>query len=337
MALTDRPLCIVGQGLAGSLLGWCCERAGVPFRIVDAGHASAASRVGAGLINPLTGRRLVPTWRIAEWRDPALRFYQELERELGIPLVTPIRVHRRFRREEERARFLGRREDPAVGRWWASHDDDGIWIHDGAQIDTAGLIAELRKRWQTCGWLDERRLVTEPAAGVDDGGAVIWCLGGSVPGGFEHVPWERAPGEILQGRLPGLASGVLLNDGHWVLPGPAGWARVGATYHRDGAAAGPTTAAREELVTAARRLTGRELEVGAHEAAVRMTTADRRPVIGWHPQRAGWGVFGGLGSKGALWAPQLAQQWLGLLTAGRPVDPEVDVARFGAGRGIAGG
>jgi hypothetical protein len=42
------------------------------------------------------------------------------------------------------------------------------------------------------------------------------------------------------------------------------------------------------------------------------------------------GLINGLGSKGALWAPFLAQQWVDHLVAGRPFDPAVDVARFAA-------
>ena len=66
---------IVGQGLAGTLLAWEFERAGFSFAIADAGHGRAASGVAAGIINPITGRRLVKSWRIdarlagarAEW------------------------------------------------------------------------------------------------------------------------------------------------------------------------------------------------------------------------------------------------------------------------------
>jgi len=98
----DAPLLIIGQGLAGSMLGWACEQAGVAFRIVDRGHDTAASRVGAGLVSPLTGRRLVPTWRFAEWRDEVVAIYRELERELGVPLLREVRfiASRGMRRSE---------------------------------------------------------------------------------------------------------------------------------------------------------------------------------------------------------------------------------------------
>ena len=157
---------------------------------------------------------------------------------------------------------------------------------------------------------------------------IVWCVGAGVAPGFDFLPAERSKGEILLGRLPGLTPDVLLNDGRWVLPGPGGAARVGATYDRIAFDPAPTPAGREELLAACGRLTGTALEVAAHEAAVRVTTPDRRPVIGWHPQQPRVGFFGGLGSKGALWAPVLARQWLELLLAGRAVEPAVDIARY---------
>ncbi|HYD83061.1 MAG TPA: hypothetical protein VEA63_03390, partial [Opitutus sp.] len=57
-------LLIVGQGLAGTLLAWELERAGLTFEIADEGHGRAASRVAAGIINPITGQRLVKSWRV---------------------------------------------------------------------------------------------------------------------------------------------------------------------------------------------------------------------------------------------------------------------------------
>ena len=61
---------IAGQGLAGTLLAWALERAGREFLIYDPGHEESASRVGAGLVNPVTGERWTsaPGWASGETR-----------------------------------------------------------------------------------------------------------------------------------------------------------------------------------------------------------------------------------------------------------------------------
>ena len=59
-----------------------------------------------------------------------------------------------------------------------------------------------------------------------------------------------------------------------------------------------------------------------------MTSPDKHPVVGRSPVDPRFGIFNGLGSKGALLAPGLARQWVNHLTEAVPFDPAVDVKRF---------
>lgn len=314
------------------MLGWACERAGVAFRIVDRGHAAAASRIGAGLVSPLTGRRLVPTWRFGEWRDEALATYRALEQALGMPLVRELRLRRLYRDDAERKRFGARLDAPEVAAWVESVDDEGLWLRGAFQVDTAAVIAGLRERWWGRGWLEET--TAAPAEGEP---MVVWCTGADVGAVFPEVPWEPSLGQLLEGALDGLEPKVVRNDGQWLLPVGAGRARVGATFEREFAAVAPTTAGRAWLQAAARRLGGRELaEPIVASAGLRVTVPDRRPVVGWHPEQSERGVFAGLAAKGALWAPVLARQWVSGGWGERGLDPEARLERFWAkGSGVS--
>ena len=66
---------IIGQGLAGSLLGWQLIQDGQRVLVIDDGHRSAASRVAAGIINPITGQRLVKSWHVDQFLPEAEKFY----------------------------------------------------------------------------------------------------------------------------------------------------------------------------------------------------------------------------------------------------------------------
>jgi glycine/D-amino acid oxidase-like deaminating enzyme len=99
-----RPdILIVGQGLAGSLLAWELECAGISFVIADRGHSTAATLAAAGIINPITGRRLAKSWRIDVFHPFARATYRALERALGVTLWREMRVRRFFADERERA------------------------------------------------------------------------------------------------------------------------------------------------------------------------------------------------------------------------------------------
>lgn len=320
------PLLIIGQGLAGTLLGHACERAGLEFKIADAGHDRAASRVGAGIINPITGQRIVKSRGIDELRGPALETYRELESVLGVPLVREMRVRRFFRDEEEWRIFGKKSASGELAPYAGEADADGFWIEGALRVDTAALIAAARKRWLAAGKLREERIrISDALAEYEQ---VIACTGADGADGADGL--ARATGEILRVATEGLDPDVILNRGHWLLPTGAGEARVGATYARGESDA---AAARAELERSAAELLGRRaFAVTAQESGVRVTAPDRYPVAGWTHDVPRLGVFNALGSKGALLAPWVARQWAAQLRDGTGFASEVDAGRFSRAR-----
>src|SRR5689334_7323640 len=74
---------IVGQGLAGTWLSWWLHCAGVSFHLIDKPERGGASMRAAGLVNPVTGRRMVTTWMINELLPFTFDSYGELGLFLG--------------------------------------------------------------------------------------------------------------------------------------------------------------------------------------------------------------------------------------------------------------
>lgn len=319
---------IVGQGLAGSLVAWACERKGLAFEISDPGHASASSRVGAGIINPITGQRIVKSWRVDELLPKALQTYREIEKALGEPLIYPLRVRRFCRSEHERQVAAAKQARGELDPYVVSWDEEAFWIEDAYRIDLIKLIDGLRRRWISSGNLVETEVTDFPLH--NDRSLTIWCTGAGELRSprFAFARLQAAKGEILEVAVGTLTPGVILNDGHWVLPLGDGRARVGATFERAFEGLEPTQAGRDILMTSACRLIGADFQVTGQTAGIRVTTSDKRPVVGRHPQEEQHGILNGLGSKGALLAPWLAEQWAAHLTTGAPFDVSVEVGRF---------
>src|SRR5215213_4280553 len=74
---------IVGAGLAGTTLAWQLRRRGRSVLVLDRETGGAASRVAAGLVTPVTGKRLARSWRWDELFPAAVAFYREVEAEHG--------------------------------------------------------------------------------------------------------------------------------------------------------------------------------------------------------------------------------------------------------------
>lgn len=317
---------IVGQGIAGTLLAWACEKRGIECQIFDKGHASSASRVGAGLVSPLTGLRLAPTWRFAEWEEGARRVYREIEDELGVQLVWPLRLRRIYRNDRQRERMEARLGEPEVAAWVESADAEGVWLRGAFRVDTARLIAALRARWREQGKLIERSVLPEEG----DERPTIWCVGAGVTTSWAAaVKWELSKGELLTGEIAGIADDVVCNDGEWILPLGKARVRVGATFNRDDLQLVATAEAESKLRAAAERLSGGTVITGASmDVGLRVNVSDRRPVVGWEDASRQRGIFGGMAAKGALWAPILAEQWATDGLVGNLLEGEVDPNRF---------
>lgn len=317
---------IVGQGLAGTLLGWELERVGLNFAIADPGRADTASRTGAGIINPITGRRLVKTWR-ADTLIPAARAkYRELEAALGVRLWRDLRIRRLFADEGERRAFASKRAELAA--FTGEVDASGFWIERAGWVDVAVLLTAVRERWQRRGRLQEVEI--DPIAATREYALVIDCTGGRAARGahFKEVPWEFSKGELIEIAVAGLAPDVALNQRHWVLPVGEGKAWVGATHEPGVTDSQATAAAREMLETSARTLLARPFTFVRQRAGMRVNLPDKRPVAGRHPQLPALGIVNALGAKGTLLAPYLATQWLSHLQAGRAFESEIALNRF---------
>nr|WP_305908525.1 FAD-dependent oxidoreductase [Methylomarinum sp. Ch1-1]MDP4521363.1 hypothetical protein [Methylomarinum sp. Ch1-1] len=109
---------IIGQGLAGSLLGWELIRRGQRIMLVDNGMENA-SRIAAGLINPVTGKRIVKTCQIDVLLPTALDYYAALERFFQQKFYIDKPMLRLLRNDKERQTAEKRLAEPGYSDYLA--------------------------------------------------------------------------------------------------------------------------------------------------------------------------------------------------------------------------
>ena len=147
---------IVGQGLAGTCLAWELQALGQSVVAIDRDSAVTSSRIAAGLITPITGQRLVKTWRWEELRAAAWGFYRRMETELGQPLLRETAMVKVFATEQEREYFEKRmsapeyagllREGPALPQGVAA-PLGSCELLSGGQLSVADFLSLSRDRW----------------------------------------------------------------------------------------------------------------------------------------------------------------------------------------------
>jgi len=339
---------IVGQGLAGSMLAQALLRRGRTVHVVDDGWKSASSQVAAGLMTPLTGRRFTLT------KDYPELFAAAKERLTDLGVFRPLEVYRMFVDEEQRAKGLKRTEcsscRPFIARVTSARgeldagltDEFGGALMNGAWVDLPKLLSEVRAELVAAGSLTEANFdpadVTVTADGVVwrqvQAGAIVYSDGytSAQRGPFKYLPWQPAKGEALTLRTSVADKPFILNREGWALPLGQGVWRTGTNWQWDQLDETPTEPQKEKLLRRFRSYFGQEaqVEVTAHIAGVRPCTSDNHPFMGTHPEQARTHLFGGLGPRGAVWAPLMADEMAAYLCEGRALRKECDLARFSA-------
>jgi len=99
---------IIGQGLAGSILGFELIERGQSVLLIDNAHNGSSSKVAAGIINPITGHRLNLTEGFVEYFRAALHFYQRAEYVFGRSLISDINQTRLIKNQGQANYFKKR-------------------------------------------------------------------------------------------------------------------------------------------------------------------------------------------------------------------------------------
>ncbi|PHI21636.1 FAD-dependent oxidoreductase [Lewinellaceae bacterium SD302] len=341
---------VIGQGLAGTLIGYRLEKAGKSVCYVDAPEQTSASSVAAGIINPITGRRFVKSWRIDELLPEAEKLYTELEEKLGgqfryeLPLVRTL-----FNRgdqndwdirscDEEYAPYLNSQPElstlPAITKPAFAY----AGVNRSSRID----LARLTEAYGTA-TLSAKRLLSEKVDYqkliVNDKGisygpikakAVIFCEGWRARHNpwFSYLPHRGAKGEVLHVRIDAPTPELMFKHRVFLVPRANGTHWIGATTENDFTDDIPTRANHDYLKSRLDEVLIAPYEIADHRAAVRPTVKDRRPLLGVHPDHENLFIFNGLGTKGASLAP-LCSRWLAdFILNAKSLPDEVNITRF---------
>ncbi len=337
----ELPVLIVGQGLAGSVLALTLLEYGIPCHIADKQGLSISSRVAAGLYNPIVFKRLTEGWRAAEAVHCARAFYKYAESHLGIQFLHNegiYRVHGSLdevklwskRREEGWSNHLGHSE-MASSKSWLNAPFGGAMVHSGGFIQPLPFLDAVRNRFALESAFFDEAVTEKEFTETSDSivwrntayAAIVFCEGTAVEQNclFERPLLKPAKGEILLIESPD-APQEIFNGKVYGVPIGSNRFRVGATYEWDATHTEPTSAKYEELIKQLGGLLKVPFRVIDHQAGIRPSTPSRRPLFLRSKLNSKAYAFNGLGTKGVLLAPMLADEIAQFFKFRKPVHSE---------------
>ncbi len=346
--MEQRDYLIVGQGIAGSLLAYELMKRDQRVMVVNQTWSQSASRVAAGLYNPVTGRKMVKTWNCDKLFPFIEPYYETLENEIQEKFLERTGIYRPFLSIEEQNDWQGKASDSGFKEYvsqvvlTSTEDAQVNDIYGGLILQKAGFVRlgkmldAFRKFFSDKGSYLEG--LFDLGTSIDSEGIiyqdckyrrVVFCEGEKSRNTklFEWLPFRPVKGETLDLEI-NYSREQILNRGVFLMPVENNHFRLGATYNNQDLSYETTEQARMELLEKLGAIFKGQFDVVGQNAGIRPATKDRRPIIGNHPALDRVYIFNGLGAKGVSLAPYYSRQFADHLCFNSGLDKEVNINRF---------
>ncbi|HTL08653.1 MAG TPA: FAD-dependent oxidoreductase [Chitinophagaceae bacterium] len=339
---------LVGQGICGSFLSYELARAGKSFIVIDEEKTNTASRIASGVINPVTGRRIVTTWMIDELMPFAWAAYTSIGAQLNIDCISERPIIDCFATPQMRAAFIERYD--ANPQYLSLPANENDWlpflqyelgygiIQPAYLVDMQQLLTTQRNALINQGTLLEARFNAKALVFNNDhiryehitASKIIFCEGAAAYDNpfFPMLPYGLNKGEMLLVEIPGLPATHIIKKGYSLVPWAPGIFWLGSTYLWEFENDQPTEGFYRFAENWLKQTLKMPFKIIDHRAAVRPATLERKPFVGLHPANDKLGILNGMGTKGCSLAPYFARQLVDHLLHNTPIMADANVQRF---------
>lgn len=339
---------IVGQGISGTVLSSALMEQHQKVLVIDDGNKKAASKIASGVINPVTGRRIVKTWQIDDVMPAAVRIYKALEIKLNTHIIQQCNIVNFHANEQMQKAFEDRiAEDPTYLSTSPLQDTiaaafeapfghsviDPCWLVNLENVLAAWRHYLIENNALLEDIFDFKKLeVTADQIVYKNYTAnqIIFCEGakGQENPYFKQLPFAPNKGEALLVNIKDLDDGFIYKKAVSIVPWKDSIFWVGSNYEWDNYNDDPSPSFKEKTMAALNEWLKFPYEVIDHIAAIRPANTQRRPFVGMHPVYKNIGIFNGMGTKGCSLAPYFAEQFTSHILHKATLDNEASIDRF---------
>lgn len=339
---------IVGSGLAGIAFCEQLRQANKTFLVFN-NQSQQSSSVAAGLYNPVVLKRFTKVWKAKAQLELVSSKYQELEQLLNVKLNHRIPVYRKFASVEEQNQWIVASDKPVLCDFMstefkknANPNIDAAYgfgeVLQTGRINSSLLVASYNAH------LKKQNLLISEAFEYDIlhvesdvirynsilAKHIVFAEGFGLKRNpfFNTLPLVGLKGEMLTIKAPDLKLNAIIKSSVFVVPIGEDLYWIGATYEREDKTHNISIDAKVQLVDKVKAIINCDFEIINQVAGIRPTTIDRRPLVGKHTIHSNMFVLNGLGTRGVMISPYVAQQLFNHIEKGTVLDSEIDILRF---------
>ncbi|QKX04228.1 FAD-binding oxidoreductase [Aquimarina sp. TRL1] len=339
---------IVGFGIAGVSVTEELERRGKTYLVYE-DSSQKASRVAAGVCNPVVLKRFTMAWRGGELMDGAISFYKGIEERLSQSFVDELPVLRRFNSVEEQNLWYEAADRPVLREFLSENilknKNEGIGapfylgkVHKTHKVALSQLLSSYMAYMKAKNSLIEEPFVHDDIEILDNGVVykgvkarhLIFSEGyGMVQNPyFNQLPLVGNKGEYVIIKSETLRLKEAIKAAFFIVPLGNDLYKIGATYDHQDKSKETTEAARDKILKKMKEVLCCEYTIVSQESGIRPTVRDRRPLVGTHDTYKVLHLLNGLGTRGVLMGPFLAKQLLNSIEKGETLEAEYNINRF---------
>lgn len=284
------------------------------------------------------------SWRFDTFYPEAKKRYLVFQTSLGISVWEPYPVVRMLQGAEEINNWSARCAQEDYSALVSELPDGDDWngllrsghhfglIEQAARVNFQNLLPAYREHLKQSGKLMEEEVRPDQIPDfLQHFDTVIFCEGyrSTENPYFPALPWRLAKGEALMVRIESLQArkiGKMLKKQIMLAPLGDGLFWAGGTYQWHFPDLLPSAGEGALLKSRLEEMLAVPFEIVDHLAAVRPTVIHRRPLIGKSRHQENVYLFNGLGTKGALLAPYMANLLADHLLKGAALETDVDIS-----------
>ena len=338
---------IVGNGLAGISFAEIALQHNKSIYVFD-NNSQPSSKIAGGLYNPVVLKRFSEVWKAKEQIDFAFPLYHQIQSRLNVIFDYELPILRKLFSIEEQNNWFQAADklnlatflEPKLSKQKYDAIDSpfhyGKVNHTG-YLEISTLIEAYSKYLKSLDSYSTDAFDYNEIQFLENGiqykdiqaKNIIFAEGFGLHSNpfFKVLPLDGTKGELLIIKAPNLQLDVVIKSSVFILPIGNDLYKVGATYDWKDKTNNPTEEGKKELVDKLKELISCDFEIVEHFAGVRPTVKDRRPLVGTHPIHSQLHVLNGLGTRGVMLGPYLANQLFQHIENAVPLENEINIER----------
>lgn len=338
---------IIGQGIAGSVLAMTLQEQGKSIFVIDSAAPNTSSNVAAGIMNPITGKRMTVSWMANTFFPKAMDFYDRMEQVLNTSFLSKHPILRVFGSIGEQNDWSAKWQQDRYKSFVKKDVENNSGLNDvpsnygcmevsgGGRLETKSFIKAVRNKLIAENRFEEAEVRMNDLLKTSNGvevaqkraKQVVFCTGLDIEN-WGFLPFTPMKGEVLEVESQTLNADKTIVGSCFLSPIAQSRYYAGATYDWRNINLDKTDRGREEILEKLANFTTSDFKVVSHQVGVRPAVKDRRPLIGRHPEYTDVYLFSGLGSKGVSMAPHLATCLIDFIEKEVVLDKDMDLSRF---------